>query len=62
MVRAQSGRTWKRKAGRVVSLKTTTYHTMAGTASLVILKVVPRLFKLFKLFNRFNLYRHFYMF
>ena len=56
MVRAPSRRTWKRKAGRVVSLKTTTYHTMAGTASLVILKVV------FRLFKHFKLYRHFYMF
>ena len=60
MVRTQPGGPWKRTAGRVVSMKTTTYHTMDGKASIVVSKVVPRLYELCKFFNRVSLCRLFY--
>ena len=60
MVRTQSGGPWKRAAGRVVNMKTTTDHIMDGKASIVVSKVVTRLYKLCKFFNRVCLCRIFY--
>ena len=50
MARAPSKRSWERKARRLVRLKTSAYTTMDNTASIVILRVVFRLYRLFKMF------------